>query len=48
LSQVPDDAILYPGHLYDPRSHATLGETRATNFVFKPKNEAEWLQLFQQ
>jgi glyoxylase-like metal-dependent hydrolase (beta-lactamase superfamily II) len=48
LSQVPDDAILYPGPLYDPRSHATLGETRATNFVFKPKNEAEWLQLFQQ
>lgn len=46
LAKVPDDAVLYPGHAYDPRPHATLGETRQGNFVFKPKNEAEWLRLF--
>lgn len=46
LAKVPDDAVLYPGHAYDPRPHAQLGETRATNFVFQPKSEAEWLQLF--
>jgi len=46
LAQVPDSAVLYPGHLYDPRPNAPLGETRKTNFVFKPKTEAEWLQMF--
>jgi glyoxylase-like metal-dependent hydrolase (beta-lactamase superfamily II) len=46
LAKVPDDAILFPGHLYDPRPHASLGETRASNFVFKPKTEAEWLSMF--
>ncbi len=46
LAKVPDDAILFPGHLYDPRPSASMGETRRTNFVFKPKTEAEWLQMF--
>lgn len=46
LSKVPDDAVLYPGHLYDPRPNASLGETRRSNFVFKPKSEQEWLQMF--
>jgi glyoxylase-like metal-dependent hydrolase (beta-lactamase superfamily II) len=46
LAKVPDDAVLYPGHAYDPRPHAPLGETRASNFVFKPKSEAEWLRMF--
>ena len=46
LAKVPDDAVLYPGHAYDPRPHATLRETRADTFVFKPKSEAEWLRLF--
>lgn len=46
LMHVPDDAVLYPGHAYDPRPHALLGETRASNPVFKPKSEAEWLSMF--
>ena len=46
LAKVPDDAVLYPGHLYDPRPSASMGETRKSNFVFKPKSEAEWLQMF--
>jgi hydroxyacylglutathione hydrolase len=46
LQHVPDDAVLYPGHAYDPRPHASLGETRRTNPVFRPKTEAEWLRLF--
>lgn len=48
LAKVPDDAVLYPGHLYDPRSSASMGETRRSNFVFKPKTEAEWLAMFGQ
>jgi glyoxylase-like metal-dependent hydrolase (beta-lactamase superfamily II) len=46
LAHVPDSAVLYPGHLYDPRPHAELGATRRTNMVFKPKTEAEWLRMF--
>ncbi|MGE3173601.1 MAG: MBL fold metallo-hydrolase [Planctomycetota bacterium] len=46
LAKVPDDAVLYPGHLYDPRPNAKLGETRRSNMVFQPKSEAEWLQMF--
>lgn len=46
LMQVPDDAIHYPGHAYDPRTHASMGETRRENYVFKAKTEAEWLAMF--
>jgi hydroxyacylglutathione hydrolase len=46
LAKVPDTAVLYPGHLYDPRPNAPLGETRRSNMVFKPKTEAEWLAMF--
>lgn len=46
LAQVPDDTVLYPGHAYDPRGHATMGSTRQANMVFQPKSEADWLRLF--
>lgn len=46
LAKVPDDAVLYPGHLYDPRPNASMGDTRRSNFVFKPQSEQEWLQMF--
>ncbi len=46
LMQVPDDAVLYPGHAYDPRPHARLGDTRRDNPVFRPRTEAEWLSMF--
>lgn len=46
LMQVPDSAILYPGHAYDPRPNAPLGETRRSNPVFRPRTEAEWLAMF--
>jgi glyoxylase-like metal-dependent hydrolase (beta-lactamase superfamily II) len=46
LSQVPDDAVLFPGHLYSAEPSATLGETRRWNYVFKPKSESEWLAIF--
>jgi glyoxylase-like metal-dependent hydrolase (beta-lactamase superfamily II) len=46
LAKVPDDAILFPGHAYDPRGQAPLGATRASNPVLKPRSEAEWLRMF--
>ena len=46
LSKVPDDALLFPGHLYSKQPSASMGEARRENFVFKPKTEQEWLQRF--
>jgi glyoxylase-like metal-dependent hydrolase (beta-lactamase superfamily II) len=46
LAKVPDDALLFPGHLYSAEPSATMGETREWNFVFKPKTEREWLAMF--
>jgi len=31
LKQLPDDTLLYPGHLYSPEPSATLGETKRQN-----------------
>jgi glyoxylase-like metal-dependent hydrolase (beta-lactamase superfamily II) len=46
LAKIPDDAVLFPGHLYSVEPSATMGETRQWNFVFKPRSEAEWLAMF--
>jgi glyoxylase-like metal-dependent hydrolase (beta-lactamase superfamily II) len=46
LAKVPDDATLFPGHLYSAEPSASMGETRQWNFVFKPKTEEQWLAMF--
>jgi glyoxylase-like metal-dependent hydrolase (beta-lactamase superfamily II) len=46
LAKVPDDAILYPGHLYSAEPFASMGETRQMNFVFRPKTADQWLMMF--
>jgi len=46
LAKVPDDTVLYPGHLYAPEPSATMGETRARNYVFGPKSLEEWMAFF--
>ena len=46
LSKVPDDAILFPGHLYSPASSASMGETRRCNSVLTPRTEEDWLRTF--
>ncbi len=46
LSRVPDDALLFPGHLYSAEPSATMGETRRLNFVFRPKTLDQWLMMF--
>jgi hydroxyacylglutathione hydrolase len=46
LSKVPDDAVLFPGHQYSIASSALMGDTRATNFVFRPKTPEQWLAMF--
>jgi glyoxylase-like metal-dependent hydrolase (beta-lactamase superfamily II) len=46
LAKLPDDTILFPGHLYSAEPSATMGETKRWNYVFAPKTEAEWLAMF--
>jgi glyoxylase-like metal-dependent hydrolase (beta-lactamase superfamily II) len=46
LAKVPDDAVLYPGHLYSAEPSATMGETRQWNYVFKPRSLDQWLMMF--
>ena len=45
LAKLPDDTILYPGHLYSPEPSATLGETRARNYVFRMRSIEDWRRL---
>ena len=46
LAKVPDDATLFPGHLYSPEPSASMGETRKWNSVFKPRNADGWMRMF--
>jgi glyoxylase-like metal-dependent hydrolase (beta-lactamase superfamily II) len=46
LAKVPDDAVLFPGHLYSMDPSASMGETRQLNFVFRPDTEEQWLRMF--
>jgi glyoxylase-like metal-dependent hydrolase (beta-lactamase superfamily II) len=46
LARVPDDTVLYPGHLYSPEPSATMGETRRRNYVFRLRTLDQWLTMF--
>lgn len=46
LARVPDDTIVFPGHLYSAEPSASMGETRRTNFVFRPRTPEQWLAAF--
>ena len=45
LAKVPDDATLFPGHLYSMDPSASMADTRAHNFVFRPRNQREFLMM---
>ncbi|MFN3219190.1 MAG: MBL fold metallo-hydrolase [Acidimicrobiales bacterium] len=46
LARIPDEATLFPGHLYAPQASASMGETRGSNYVFAPKTPEQWLAMF--
>lgn len=45
LAIVPDDAVLYPGHLYSPEPSASMGDTRRHNYVFRIPTLEQWRSL---
>jgi glyoxylase-like metal-dependent hydrolase (beta-lactamase superfamily II) len=46
LAVVPDDAWLYPGHLYSPEPSAPLGVVRERNYVFRLRTRDQWNIMF--
>ena len=46
LSRIPDDALLFPGHLYSSEPSQSMGETRRHNWVLAPRSAQEWLAIF--
>ncbi len=46
LSQVPDDTVLFPGHLYSEKPAAPMGEVRQRNVVFRPQTQEQWMMMF--
>ena len=46
LATVPDDTVLFPGHLYSPEPSATMGDTRRRNYVFRVSTRDAWLSMF--
>jgi glyoxylase-like metal-dependent hydrolase (beta-lactamase superfamily II) len=46
LAAIPDDTMLFPGHLYSPEPSATMGETRRRNYVFRFPTRDAWLSMF--
>jgi glyoxylase-like metal-dependent hydrolase (beta-lactamase superfamily II) len=46
LARVPDETVLYPGHLYSPEPSATMGQTRASNYVFRLRTPEQWMTMF--
>ena len=48
LAHVPDEAVLFPGHLYSAEPSQTMAKTRKYNYVFAPKTAEQWLMMFGQ
>ena len=48
LAKVPDDTVLFPGHLYSQDPSQSMGETRKWNYVFRPRSPQEWMAMFGQ
>jgi glyoxylase-like metal-dependent hydrolase (beta-lactamase superfamily II) len=46
LAVVPDDAVLYPGHLYSVEPSAPMGDVRRSNIVYRPRSREQWMMMF--
>ncbi|HET7721908.1 MAG TPA: MBL fold metallo-hydrolase [Acidimicrobiales bacterium] len=46
LAKVPDDATLFPGHLYSAEASAPMEWVRRFNMVLQPKDKATFLRMF--
>jgi glyoxylase-like metal-dependent hydrolase (beta-lactamase superfamily II) len=45
IAKLPDETVVYPGHHYDPATHATLAKMKTTNPYLQANSVAAWRQL---
>ncbi len=46
LAALPDDTIVFPGHMYSAPSSGSMAALREDNYVFKPRTMEAWMQWF--
>ena len=46
LAKVPDDATLFPGHLYSAEPSASMEHVRRFNMVLQPEDKQTFLRMF--
>ena len=46
LASLPRETIVCPGHQYSTLPSANLGDVVATNHVFRPSSQQQWLEWF--
>jgi len=46
LANLPDETVVYPGHLYSEDPFASLAETKRWNPVLAPRTAEQWLRAF--
>ena len=48
LGSMPDDTVLYPGHMYSPSPSASMGDVRTSNYVYRFKTLDQFMMMFGQ
>lgn len=46
LSQLPDETVVLPGHMYSQAPAAQMSDVRNLNYVFKPRSREQWMMMF--
>ena len=46
LAKMPSDTLVCPGHQYSAMPSSYLGDVVATNHVYKPQTQEQWLEWF--
>ncbi len=46
LAIIPDETVLYPGHMYSAEPNAPMGDVRRTNVVYRPRTRDQWMMMF--
>ena len=46
LAAVPNETVLFPGHLYSAEPSEAMGDVRKNNWVLAPRSPQEWMAMF--
>ncbi len=46
LAIVPDETVLYPGHMYSAETSMPMGDVRRSNVVYRPRTRDQWMMMF--